>query len=158
MVCRLFGAKQLPEPKILNYCQLNPEEQTSVKFESKYKTCHARKCIENIICDRAAILSRGRICNSEVCVRKLLLHYHYAITSPHEIKSYHICRSSRRRRGKLWRYGMPAVKILFSAPNALRLAHRMLSTINMIWEFKIKLEKLNVHCQCLPWTSNGLWH
>ena len=38
----LFGTKPLPEI-MLTYCQL--EEQTSVKFESKYKTFHWRKCI-----------------------------------------------------------------------------------------------------------------
>ena len=32
MACRLFGAKPLPEPK-LTYCQLEPKEQTSMKFE-----------------------------------------------------------------------------------------------------------------------------
>ena len=37
MACRLFGAKPLPEP-MLAYCQLDSWEQTSVKFESKYKT------------------------------------------------------------------------------------------------------------------------
>ena len=34
MACRLSGAKPLPEP-LLPYCQLDPCEQTSVKFESK---------------------------------------------------------------------------------------------------------------------------
>ena len=37
MTCRLFGAKSLPEP-MLTYCQLNPQKQISVKYESKYKT------------------------------------------------------------------------------------------------------------------------
>ena len=36
MACHLFGAKPLPEP-MLTYYQVDPEEQTSVKFESKYK-------------------------------------------------------------------------------------------------------------------------
>ena len=44
MACRLFGAKPLPKSK-LSYCQLDPWEQTSVKFESKCKTFHSRKCI-----------------------------------------------------------------------------------------------------------------
>ena len=43
MACRLFGAKQLSKP-MLGYCQLDPQEQTSVKFESIYKTFHSRKC------------------------------------------------------------------------------------------------------------------
>ena len=44
MPCCLFGAKPLTEP-ILNYCQLHPWEQTSVKFDWQYKTFHSRKCI-----------------------------------------------------------------------------------------------------------------
>ena len=32
MACRLFGAKQLPEP-MLAYCPLNPWKHISVKFE-----------------------------------------------------------------------------------------------------------------------------
>ena len=35
MACRLFGAKPLSEP-IMNNCELDPEEQISVKFESKH--------------------------------------------------------------------------------------------------------------------------
>ena len=31
MACRLFDAKPLSEP-IVGYCQLDPKEQTSVKF------------------------------------------------------------------------------------------------------------------------------
>ena len=37
MACCLFGAKPLPE-LMLTYCKLDPLEQTSMKFESKYKT------------------------------------------------------------------------------------------------------------------------
>ena len=44
MACRLFGAKPLSKPT-LGYCQLNPKEQTSVKFSPKYKISHSRKCI-----------------------------------------------------------------------------------------------------------------
>ena len=44
MAWRLFDAKPLTKP-VLTYCQLDPWEQTSVKFESKYKTFHSRKCI-----------------------------------------------------------------------------------------------------------------
>ena len=43
MAC-LLGAKPLPEP-MLTYCQLNPSEKTSGKFESKYKTFHSWKRI-----------------------------------------------------------------------------------------------------------------
>ena len=44
MVCRLLGAKPLPEP-MLAYYQLDPLEHTSMKFESKYKSFHSWKCI-----------------------------------------------------------------------------------------------------------------
>ena len=44
MACRLLGAKPLSKPMV-TYCQLDLREQTSVKFESKYKTFHSRKCI-----------------------------------------------------------------------------------------------------------------
>ena len=44
MACRLFGAKPLSEP-LLEYCLLDPWEQTSVKFESKYKFTHFLKFI-----------------------------------------------------------------------------------------------------------------
>ena len=46
MACRLLGAKPLSKP-MQGYCQLDPEEQTSVKFESKYDAFHSRKCIWN---------------------------------------------------------------------------------------------------------------
>ena len=42
--CRLFGTKPLSKP-VLGYYQLDPWEQTSVKYYSKYKTFHSRKCI-----------------------------------------------------------------------------------------------------------------
>ena len=44
MACRLFDAKPLSAPMLGN-CQIDPKEQTSVKFESTYKTSHSRKCI-----------------------------------------------------------------------------------------------------------------
>ena len=46
MACRLFGVKPLSKP-VLCYCQLDPLEQTSVKFETKYEAFHWRKCIWN---------------------------------------------------------------------------------------------------------------
>ena len=60
MACRSFGAKPSSEP-MLGYCQFDPKEQTSVKFPSKYKTFHSRKCIWKYhFCDMAVILSTGR--------------------------------------------------------------------------------------------------
>ena len=56
MACRLFVAKPFSKP-VLAYCQLDPGEQTPVKFESKYKTFHSQKAYENIVYEMAAILS-----------------------------------------------------------------------------------------------------
>ena len=56
MACRLFDAKPLSKP-MLGYGQLDPYEQTSVKFQSKYKTFHSWNASEYIICKIAAILS-----------------------------------------------------------------------------------------------------
>ena len=44
IACRLLSAKPLSKPMV-GYCKLDPSEQTSVKFQSKYKTFHSRKCI-----------------------------------------------------------------------------------------------------------------
>ena len=40
---------------MLGYCQLEPYEQTSVKFE--YKIFHSQNAFENVVCEMAAILS-----------------------------------------------------------------------------------------------------
>ena len=48
MDCRLFGAKPLSEPMLV-YCQKEPWEQTSVKFESKYTTIALQK-MQNVVC------------------------------------------------------------------------------------------------------------
>ena len=44
MACRQFGAKPLSKP-LLDYYQLDPWEQSSGKFQSKYKTLQSQKCI-----------------------------------------------------------------------------------------------------------------
>ena len=44
MTCRLFGAKPLPEPKLV-YCQWDSWHQISVKFESEFYHFHSRECI-----------------------------------------------------------------------------------------------------------------
>ena len=43
MTCCLLDTKPLPEPTLI-YFQLNLKEQTSGKFESKYKNFHTRNC------------------------------------------------------------------------------------------------------------------
>ena len=58
MACRLFGAKPSSKP-VLGYCQFDPEEQTLVKFKSKYEIFVHENAFENLFCDMAAILSGG---------------------------------------------------------------------------------------------------
>ena len=59
MACRLIGAKPLPEPT-LTYCQLDPKEQTSVKFESRYGNFIPKNAFQNVVCEMADNLSRER--------------------------------------------------------------------------------------------------
>ena len=48
---------------MLGYWQLDPQEQTSVKLLSKYKTFNQENAFENIVCEMAVIFSRGRWAN-----------------------------------------------------------------------------------------------
>ena len=59
MACHLFDAKPLSKP-MLDYCQLNTWEQTSVKFDQNTKLFIHENASETVICEIAAILSRGR--------------------------------------------------------------------------------------------------
>ena len=72
MACRLVGAKPLSEP-MLEYCQFHHWEQTSVKCKSKFNMSHWRKCIKNVVCEMAAILSRPQ------CVNPCLGQHHTAL-------------------------------------------------------------------------------
>ena len=49
IACWLFGAKPLPEP-LRTYCQLNHQEQTSVKLELINYVFHSRKRFESVLC------------------------------------------------------------------------------------------------------------
>ena len=58
MACLLFGARPLPDP-VLIYCQLDPQEQTSVNIRIKMHTFFINeKAFENVVCEFATILSR----------------------------------------------------------------------------------------------------
>ena len=63
--CRLFDAKPLPEV-MLFCCQLNPQEQTSVKIGFKIQNASFMKnALENIVCEMAVIFRyfrSGLIC------------------------------------------------------------------------------------------------
>ena len=71
MACRLFGAKTLSEP-VLCYCQLDPKEQPSVKFNQNTKLFILKNASDNIACEKAAILSKGRWVNwQDQAIQKL---------------------------------------------------------------------------------------
>ena len=61
MACRLFGAKPLSKP-MLGYCQLDPQENFS-NFNQNTTLFIHENASENIVCEMAAILSRGRWVN-----------------------------------------------------------------------------------------------
>ena len=44
MAWRLFGAEP-PSKPMMGYCQLDPSDQTSLQFLSKFELFHSRKCI-----------------------------------------------------------------------------------------------------------------
>ena len=62
MACRLFGAKPLSQP-MLGYYQLDPQQQTSVKFNQYTKVFIHENAPENIVYEMVAILLRGRWVN-----------------------------------------------------------------------------------------------
>ena len=59
MACRLFDAKPLSQP-LLGYYQLDSKEQTSVEFCHKANFLIQENTFENVVCEMAAIFSRGR--------------------------------------------------------------------------------------------------
>ena len=82
MACRLFGAKPLSEP-IMNNCELDPEEQISVKFESKHNNLQWKKInLMNVICKMAAILSRPSCDNPRNVSFSGMYHVHAGIYKP----------------------------------------------------------------------------
>ena len=60
MACRLFGAKPLPEPKLV-YCQLDPWEQVSVKFESEFYPFIQENAFENVVCQNGGHFVQGEM-------------------------------------------------------------------------------------------------
>ena len=62
MACRLFDAEPLPE-QMLIYCQLDPWEQVSVKFNQNFCLSYKKMHFKMPSAKMAAILSRGRWVN-----------------------------------------------------------------------------------------------
>ena len=72
MACRLFGTYSKP---MLSCCWLGPWAPTSMKFQSKYKTFHSRKkTSKSVVCEMAAILSRGGWVKEELLIQCLQKH------------------------------------------------------------------------------------
>ena len=75
MAYHLFSTEPLSEP-MLYYCQLGPQEQTSVKLHWKFKHFHSKKCIwkcclGNVghfvsasMCERGGHIHKGTVCNT----------------------------------------------------------------------------------------------
>ena len=63
MACRLFGAKPLSEP-MLDYCQLDPKEHTSVKFQLKFEVFPFKNAFGNAVCQNAGHFVQERLVNS----------------------------------------------------------------------------------------------
>ena len=61
MACRLDGGKPFSEP-MLEYCQLDPWEQNSVKSYKKINFLNRENAFENVVWKKAAILSRPHVC------------------------------------------------------------------------------------------------
>ena len=78
MTCRLSGAKPLLEPMLQN-CQLDPWEQSPVKFESRYKAFHSCKCVSNCRLRNGDHFVQGRWVNA---LQVHVLHMHTRRTSP----------------------------------------------------------------------------
>ena len=70
MACRLIGTKPLSE-QMLEHCQLDPWEQTSVKFQSKfiYMCFIQQNLYENIVWKMAIVLSQPQCVNPTGTVR-----------------------------------------------------------------------------------------
>ena len=72
MVCRLFGAKPLPEPMLV-YCQLDSCEQISVKFESEFSFSFKKTNLKMSSAKLAVILSRGDELKNKMLVYLLFI-------------------------------------------------------------------------------------
>ena len=63
MACCLYSAKPLSEPMLV-YCQLDPKNEFQRISNQNTKLFIHANAFENIVCEMAAILSRGRCVNS----------------------------------------------------------------------------------------------
>ena len=60
MACRLFGVKPLSKP-MLGYCQLDRQEQTSVKFETEFIIFIQENVFEYVVCQNGGHFVQGEL-------------------------------------------------------------------------------------------------
>ena len=63
MACRLLGSKPSSEP-MPKYCWLDPEEQTSMKFQLEFRHIHWINAFETVVLENGVHLSRSQCVNS----------------------------------------------------------------------------------------------
>ena len=85
MACRLVSAKPLSEfEPVLICCQLDPWEQTSVKYQWEFKHFHSRKCIGKCCLQNSSHLVSASMC---YCPQFLSCNYWWSLAF---IPLYHI--------------------------------------------------------------------
>ena len=77
MVCRLFGAKPLPEP-VLAYCQLDSNRNSIIFIHEN--------AFETVVCEMAAILSRPQCVKPIYRWPFIILHYSRISLPPNQIR------------------------------------------------------------------------
>ena len=60
MACRLFGAKQLSKP-MQDYCRLDRQEQTSMKFESELYHFIKSMHLKSVVCQTGGHFVLGKM-------------------------------------------------------------------------------------------------
>ena len=137
MACRLFGAKPLPEPT-LTYYQLDPQESTSVKFESKYKTFHSWKCIWKRRLQKGGHFVRGRWvdCDYEAWHGQLL----------YEFSAWKHC--SEMENVPMWKHRLTRMNLTYWA----------LNTMAARWHFQIMHLLGRIYCVLLQISLTFIHH
>ena len=74
MACHLYGAKPLSKP-VLGYCKLTLRNKLQWNFNQNTKLFIQENASENIVCEMAAIFSRGRWVNSPCCMLLYITHW-----------------------------------------------------------------------------------
>ena len=70
IICRVYGAKSLPE-QTRTCCCFDPQQQTSIKWESKYLSISQQNVFQNIICKTSDNSDLILLTIQQVCVVKV---------------------------------------------------------------------------------------